>query len=1494
MEEEQQESQKNILSFAKTTTKYFQDFLETDFHRRSKPKRRVKLRSKDNLQLGFKLNKYPEFRKEVYEKTIKDGFNNSIEIKKGEYQKNIPNRILNLIELETEKIDKKRVDNLVDDFVEVIEKSAQEYEENIEKAIEVANEKIKKLIKEQIVEFLILKIEEPLEKIRAEREADFVIKSRLQDIIFNKVKEEVETIITKLIGEKEVDIEHDLEEVLTAGYVQEEIKEFFNDLKINDLFTEIYELKNNQEIEDKKEFYFYYFSLNFDNTTYPIFYTSFSLGFIEEQKELKIDFGEKIYINKKALEFITQEFNEINDRKGKLENIQDRINYISEHEDNLEHFLEEVINEIVNYFNLDNEINLQNEEKQKTKNEQITLSNSCYFVLFDKADEAIINDYEELLKFLKTEGDLGKKFKNLIEDFIESDPDRVVEDIERNWREKETEEKLVTQSPIPLNAEQRQIMKAVNRKDCNYISVEGPPGTGKSHTITAVIFDAILKDKSALVLSDKKEALDVVENKITNTLDKLRVGEKFQNPILRLGKTGKNLHKILSKNSIDKIRKNYKAIEKDKEELDQNLSNSTSTLKQKIHEQAENCEDIEMEDILEFNMLKQKLGEISDIITGELTKSENTLIKLNDLRDTFNKVNNLNKEEYKILKFLGYESFKSINDLKSLVDELSKLKEGLDKTKEVYSEITEIIDEMGEIDEEKLKKLEELVKVFVDLPNPIIGYLFQKNKKQNLIKDFKKTFPYSSLSLEKDLEQLKKIIKSLDYFEQQLGSEYDIKSLSYLLSRNGREELNKLLNIKKDLSFAHELSKDFESFFEKIGFDSEKLETYKTNKLIKVSESEFDQLLYFLKLKIKLDESFENLEEVNYLEQRNKIEELATLKMSYMMDKRLIDFYEENSATAKTLAKKIKNKKRLNPDDFRDLKEAFPCILAGIRDYSEYIPLDSDLFDLIIIDEASQVSIAQAFPALLRAKTVLILGDRLQFGNVKAAHAKKEINNQYQQRIKESFKDNVSKDDNALERLKHIDIKESILDLFEYINNFEIQLKKHFRGYKEIISFSDSYFYDDSLEVMKVRAKSIDEVIKFSHVEHDGKVELKKNTNLPEIQHIISKMREMKENGNDMSLGIITPFRNQQKLAQKKIKDLPDANYYFEEMDLKIMTFDSCQGEERDVVFYSMVANEVEDKLWAIFPKTIRGGQKDIKNNLRLQRLNVGLSRAKECMHFVVSKPVRSLSSAAREALLHYQNVKEEAHEEKSSSEVDEKSEMEPKVLSWFYQTEFWEQNKENIVFKPQFELGKYLKQLDSNYDHPEYKVDFLLVYTDDERTEHKIIIEYDGLREHFNNLDNINQFNYEEYYTEEDLYRQKVLEGYGYNFLRINKFNVGENPVQRLDKRINNLIEKNKTNDKVEKIKERVEGLGDGSYKICNKCDEVKKKSKFKDQNLKTNYGRHCRECKNISEDSISEESQDVKCPKCGSNMVIRNGKYGKFYGCSRFPRCKGTRQVG
>ena len=43
---------------------------------------------------------------------------------------------------------------------------------------------------------------------------------------------------------------------------------------------------------------------------------------------------------------------------------------------------------------------------------------------------------------------------------------------------------------------------------------------------------------------------------------------------------------------------------------------------------------------------------------------------------------------------------------------------------------------------------------------------------------------------------------------------------------------------------------------------------------------------------------------------------------------------------------------------------------------------------------------------------------------------------------------------------------------------------------------------------------------------------------------------------------------------------------------------------------------------------------------------------------------------------------------------------------------------------------------------------------------------------------------------------------------------------------------------------------------------------------------------------DIISEETEEI-CPRCGEHLIIKLGRYGKFYGCSSYPKCKNTEKI-
>jgi DNA topoisomerase-1 len=49
----------------------------------------------------------------------------------------------------------------------------------------------------------------------------------------------------------------------------------------------------------------------------------------------------------------------------------------------------------------------------------------------------------------------------------------------------------------------------------------------------------------------------------------------------------------------------------------------------------------------------------------------------------------------------------------------------------------------------------------------------------------------------------------------------------------------------------------------------------------------------------------------------------------------------------------------------------------------------------------------------------------------------------------------------------------------------------------------------------------------------------------------------------------------------------------------------------------------------------------------------------------------------------------------------------------------------------------------------------------------------------------------------------------------------------------------------------------------------------------------------KEITRDDVIKETTEEVCPECGSPMTVKLGRYGKFLSCTRYPECKGTRQL-
>lgn len=543
------------------------------------------------------------------------------------------------------------------------------------------------------------------------------------------------------------------------------------------------------------------------------------------------------------------------------------------------------------------------------------------------------------------------------------------------------------------------------------------------------------------------------------------------------------------------------------------------------------------------------------------------------------------------------------------------------------------------------------------------------------------------------------------------------------------------------------------------------------------------EYLAFKKKEQDITAYFREMISDNYTKTVTDLEQMAATQLSHSVDVKLMKYVETHAENFGAIRASLKTKQQIAPNLFNGLLQAFPTILADIRDYATYVPLRNNLFDVVIIDEASRVSIAEALPALLRAKKIIVLGDSKQFGNSHAAAVNASLNTMFRNKITSaltrSLRDTPADTKNVYiaKARDNFDVAKSVLDFCRPIANAELAFSKYFRSSPELISYTNKTFYGDKLKCLKARALPLKESLKFDVVSEENLDTQGVHSNNAEAKHILAALLDMKEAGYTGTIGVITPYYEQVALIQKYL-DESVINDWFERRKLKVMTFDAAQGEERDYIFYSMVSDENQTAQY-VFPAA--GNVKP--NSVSQQRLAVGFSRARSIVHFVLSRPANTYNDEIKNVLSHYQQLVGAGTPKKSASTTDILLAAESLLPQYFYATKFYKKYTDRARLVTQFSLGDLLKPLAPRYKHPSYKVDFMVAF-DDER----IIITYDEFKENFISGDkNIR----DSYLTANEIYDQKQLEGYGYKFLRLNKFNLGVKPIETLDKLLGDAIKK-------------------------------------------------------------------------------------------------------
>lgn len=337
---------------------------------------------------------------------------------------------------------------------------------------------------------------------------------------------------------------------------------------------------------------------------------------------------------------------------------------------------------------------------------------------------------------------------------------------------------------------------------------------------------------------------------------------------------------------------------------------------------------------------------------------------------------------------------------------------------------------------------------------------------------------------------------------------------------------------------------------------------------------------------------------------------------------------------AKSIIQRNQNKqnKILETEDFKPLLEAFPCWCVTTYAVSGSLPLKPGMFDVAIIDEASQCDIAGCFPILFRAKRAVIVGDDKQLPHLSFLEKAKEQSFLAQYGIPDKYQ--------LMWRFR----TNSMFDLADYYSSNSVMLDEHFRSLPPVINFSNREFYGGRIRVMKKDVGN-DKVLETVLVP-DGKVDADATRNLPEIEALVKRLYdivvedERKNPDKPVSIGVISPFRAQVEQLKISISKVL-SDHMIKKHQIEVGTAHTFQGDEREIILMS----------WAFapnsFPQSLTFLQKP---NL----FNVAITRAKsKVINFVSRDPKDIQDGLFRD----YMSYIEEYNSRKTAvenSEIDE------------------------------------------------------------------------------------------------------------------------------------------------------------------------------------------------------------------------------------------------
>jgi len=450
----------------------------------------------------------------------------------------------------------------------------------------------------------------------------------------------------------------------------------------------------------------------------------------------------------------------------------------------------------------------------------------------------------------------------------------------------------------------------------------------------------------------------------------------------------------------------------------------------------------------------------------------------------------------------------------------------------------------------------------------------------------------------------------------------------------------------------------------------------------------------------------------------------------------------------------------------RALQALKPCFMMSPMSVAQYLAPGAVSFDLVIMDEASQLRLEDALGVVLRGKQVVVVGDPKQLPPT-------------------SFFDrhiNIDTDDETI-----ADNAESILDVAQ--NCFpNSRLRWHYRSEDErLIAFSNAQFYGGELVVFPTPIHNGNDTGVFHHyIENSFAQKGRKGgvVNRQEATNVAEAIRKHFKRYSNLSLGVATFNVNQSELIQDELDRLCREDKWLEDKikqwddtpdSFFIKNLENVQGDERDVIFISTTygPDKQSGQVYQRFGP--------INSETGWRRLNVIVTRAKKQVHLFTSLKSSDIriSPGSQQGVVALKNYLEYLE----TGKIPEWGSVNPErgPDSSFEIAVAHALNQRG--YKTAYQVGVAGFFIDIGVYHPDHEGEFILG------------IECDGATYHSAKS-----------VRDRDILRQSILESKGWNIHRIwstDWFKSRDNEVQKVLDVLNRLVEATSVKEKPSTTKE-------------------------------------------------------------------------------------------